>query len=438
MADHRAMEEQEERENPINPKGLLSNRRENAQRLSGQGATPSMGLSKYRGGAVRKKPSEAYEMGKHLGVHLHQLHGGAFHRDFCEGMSGGGFFDSIKNAFDPSKNGVGNAFNTVKNEFVNPNSVLRHDVAPKVANEFTDPNSVLRGQVIPIGAQVAQYSQPFVDMAVPGLGTAINTGFKAANYANKGAKMLGYGGERIVGGKPPTAGTLKKEAEALAYMEGLMKTGITANGAIEQHYRVFRTIAKGRLAQLLANKGHAVDYADGRFNWRQKKDRDDEDDEPDDDAHLLLNFSKKARVSDKEGSGRGESQRAQTMLGQMKKGRARNNGVPLLSGGMFGLPKYSAKEQAIMNKTRNRVRGSGVKPNKSLLSKMFGRGIGAGMLEEPMPITGTNLSLSGSGQTGAYEGQGRSKRAEIVKRVMAEKGLKMIEASKYVKEHGLY
>jgi hypothetical protein len=33
---------------------------------------------------------------------------------------------------------------------------------------------------------------------------------------------------------------------------------------------------------------------------------------------------------------------------------------------------------------------------------------------------------------------GRRKRAEVVKQVMAEKGMKMIEASKYVKEHGLY
>ena len=33
---------------------------------------------------------------------------------------------------------------------------------------------------------------------------------------------------------------------------------------------------------------------------------------------------------------------------------------------------------------------------------------------------------------------GRAKRAEIVKRIMKEKGLKMIEASKYVKVHGLY
>jgi hypothetical protein len=64
----------------------------------------------------------------------------------------------------------------------------------------------------------------------------------------------------------------------------------------------------------------------------------------------------------------------------------------------------------------------------------------------------TAMSMSG-----AYQGQGegcgtggrkkrasagpndgRRKRAEIVKRVMAQKGMKMIEASKYVKEHGLY
>ena len=41
--------------------------------------------------------------------------------------------------------------------------------------------------------------------------------------------------------------------------------------------------------------------------------------------------------------------------------------------------------------------------------------------------------MSGSGRS-----DGRSARAAIVRRVMSEKGLKMIEASKYVKEHGLY
>ena len=33
---------------------------------------------------------------------------------------------------------------------------------------------------------------------------------------------------------------------------------------------------------------------------------------------------------------------------------------------------------------------------------------------------------------------GKAKRAEIVKKIMKEKGLKLIEASRYVKEHNLY
>ena len=35
-------------------------------------------------------------------------------------------------------------------------------------------------------------------------------------------------------------------------------------------------------------------------------------------------------------------------------------------------------------------------------------------------------------------GDGRRRRAEVVKKVMREKGMSMIEASKYVKQHGLY
>jgi len=39
---------------------------------------------------------------------------------------------------------------------------------------------------------------------------------------------------------------------------------------------------------------------------------------------------------------------------------------------------------------------------------------------------------------GGMSGDGRKKRAELVKKIMAEKGLSMINASKYVKEKGLY
>jgi hypothetical protein len=45
-----------------------------------------------------------------------------------------------------------------------------------------------------------------------------------------------------------------------------------------------------------------------------------------------------------------------------------------------------------------------------------------------------NSGMTGGGASGG----GKAERAAIVKRIMKEKGLKMIEASKYVKEHGLY
>jgi hypothetical protein len=46
--------------------------------------------------------------------------------------------------------------------------------------------------------------------------------------------------------------------------------------------------------------------------------------------------------------------------------------------------------------------------------------------------------VRGGAKKPMMEGDGRKKRAEIVKRVMREKGCSMIEASKFVKAHGLY
>jgi hypothetical protein len=66
---------------------------------------------------------------------------------------------------------------------------------------------------------------------------------------------------------------------------------------------------------------------------------------------------------------------------------------------------------------------------KAVAKKLKGKGKSNLVVKSEMPAS----SMSGFGK-----GDGRKKRAEIVKKVMAEKGLKMIEASKYVKQHGLY
>lgn len=106
LAEMRAMEEQGERTNPINPKKVLA----------GSGATPSMGLSQFRGGKHTlmdhiKEPmkgfgkkkemekemesesecdsDEAEGAGRMLGQTLHKLHGGRYLSAFRRGMEGG-------------------------------------------------------------------------------------------------------------------------------------------------------------------------------------------------------------------------------------------------------------------------------------------------------------------------------------------------------------
>jgi hypothetical protein len=327
MADHRAMEEQQERENPINEKTLLEHRSEAEQhnRLSGQGvcggsATPSMGLSMYRGGAKhtlqdhlkhpnkgfgkQKKPSEAHEMGRHLGLHLHQLHGGAFHKDFMAGMGMCGGRRNFGGDEDEGPEGYVRPVDTFDAQGFR---------IPK-----TDVNAVMAQQA----------KDNYIKKASPSE--------KAFMGITSGLLDIGHSG-------------LDKAGSVIPGSQGVAET------------------IRGFLP--------------------------------------------------KRGSGK-ESQRAKVMLGEKKMGRSRNNGPPLLSGNVNG---------NVSGGTYGR-------------SRKVGAGTGAGMLEEPMPMPGTNLNLSGGADTGAYEGQGkgRSARAALVKKIMAEKGLKMIEASKYVKQHNLY
>jgi hypothetical protein len=84
-SQRRAVEEEAERMNPVNPKKELpDDRRPFSGLIRGSGATPSMGVSQIRGG--RKGVSEAMRMGLHLGEHLHSLHGAGFMDDFSRGI----------------------------------------------------------------------------------------------------------------------------------------------------------------------------------------------------------------------------------------------------------------------------------------------------------------------------------------------------------------
>ena len=91
------------------------------------------------------------------------------------------------------------------------------------------------------------------------------------------------------------------------------------------------------------------------------------------------------------------------------------NGVPAqeqLRGSYGGGAKPSAVEAKVMKAVAKKLKGG-----KNL----------SGMTDKRAEMEAPKVG-----------GDGRKKRAEIVKKIMKEKGLKMIEASKYVKEHKLY
>lgn len=67
-----------------------------------------------------------------------------------------------------------------------------------------------------------------------------------------------------------------------------------------------------------------------------------------------------------------------------------------------------------------------------------GKAVAKEAIKKNAPKVTEALKKEADKQIAKAVGGGRSARANIVKKVMAEKGMKMIEASKYVKEHGLY
>lgn len=76
---------------------------------------------------------------------------------------------------------------------------------------------------------------------------------------------------------------------------------------------------------------------------------------------------------------------------------------------------------------------------KAKLTELYGSGLLNEVLEEVRHKEAKKPRRKRSeSPKAAAKPDARKARAEVVKRVMHEKGLKMIEASRYVKEHGLY
>jgi hypothetical protein len=115
--------------------------------------------------------------------------------------------------------------------------------------------------------------------------------------------------------------------------------------------------------------------------------------------------------------------------GAINSAKTRNGNQALMGSGMSG-------GEVKLKKGKKKMEGKGIldvlgKIAKYTAETYLGEGMsGGGMGKRPTTQNMPSSSFSG--------GKKPNKRAEVVKKIMKEKGLKMIEASKYVKEHNLY
>ena len=389
MADRRAMEEQRERMNP----------------LSGRGATPSMGLSQVRGGTKRLSNAEA--QGKMLMEHLGSLHGSGYAKEFHEGMKGAGFFgdlgipivSDVAGMFGLGKNETCGGLRTGEYEGEGRFSDLGHSVSDMLPSNFSS-----------LGHTVSDIAGMF------GLGKLSAAEKKAlksvlAKHEMDGGMKGGFLGMAMLAlpliSKLLGAGKMSQEAhdamkEMIEDHEEKYHSGKMKGGFLGMAMLALPLISK------LLGAGHMTKGA----------------------ADQLKKMFKKGEMSG---------------AGHMPMGRV--VGAGHCDGGRMGEPvPYGRPQRPVME-----LMDGGMSFGELLKRLPTGRqadfsNVGYAPLPKP-PIGKTTeefeamaKKMLGKGKVKRVvgAGDGRRKRAEVVRKVMAEKGMKMIEASKYVKEHGLY
>jgi len=136
-----------------------------------------------------------------------------------------------------------------------------------------------------------------------------------------------------------------------------------------------------------------------------------------------------------------------SMAGMGKRGRKKKGGAEEIGCGLSaaGLSAAGRSGAGLSAAGRSGAGRSGAGLSAAGLSAAGRSGAGrSGAGRSGAGRSGAGLSAagrSGAGSSGAGlsgAADGRKRRAELVKKIMKEKGMKMIEASKYVKENNLY
>jgi len=315
--DMRAMEEQMERHNPVNPKAQMRTG------VYGRGATPSMGLSQFRGGGT-----------------------GA--GDDGEEMEGGGLLSSL----------LPGPLGSVAGMFG-----LGHDDMTRVVGSGTGGRR-RRGKGTGAGTGAG----------TGGMSEATQMGLHLGKHLHglHGAGFWSDFGNGFMSVIRPVAGIAKSVAPLLG-PEGMAASGVMNAIGLGSARRGARGRPRGS-GKLVITHGGATNSDTGAYDGKGRE-RDD---------RMMTGLGTGGMMLGQDGHGVRQGG-----------GFLSDLGIPVISNlaGMVGL-------------------GTGA-----------GEGCGTGGRRRRAP---------------AGPSDGRRKRAEVVKKVMAEKGLSMIEASKFVKAHNLY
>ena len=398
--DLRAMEEQE------------SNPRTNPVR--GAGATPSMGLSQYRGGNHCDTSSESDE----------ELQGGSLERMVGAGTHKGQRRKTARRAYEGSAH---HSHTSHKHQSMNEATAMglhlgRHLHSLHGAGWWDDFKSGFNSVISPV-AGVAKGLLPLLGPE----GTAASGVIGALGYgkARRGARGLPRKGGSILSSATRYLGRQMENPNSLI--------GKVTNSTLNN----LPTIAKFLTTDFKPRGGRRGGASVSKTGQYEGEGR-----ERDDVAMMMGNGELQGSgfLSDLLGNIPLIGGPASALTGAIGLGRRRRGGAMLGENGhgqLQGNGPFMKALHQIRNEVLNDVSGKGSEElqGSGFLSDLLGN---IPLIGGPASALTGAIGLGRKKRAPAGPNDGRRRRAEIVKKVMAERGCSMIEASKYVKAHGLY
>jgi hypothetical protein len=262
------------------------------------------------------------------------------------------------------------------------------DLKAKISNEFTNPNSKLRAELLPkAGKEALKYARSKVESVGNVLGKKIGVD-NLGSMADTGLKAVGLGKKR----RP----------------------------------RMRHSRLPAKHLQMARDSGHAYS-SEGKW-WVGESPMSEED--------LRTHVARGGSFWD------GVKKIARRAIAPVGNMLGATVGLPFAGTAVdagLSLAGYGKQHHRLLASNplaRRHNRGGASRAGEDSMSDMEGGASYARTAEARHMESPTGGARRRRAPMSASDG--RRKRNEIVRKVMADKGLKMIEASKYVKEHGLY